>query len=59
MLVKSEINAASDDELEIFAREVFKEVPEEMAENISNTQNWINKLDMYFIVRTHPLACLV
>ena len=42
MLVKSEINAASDDELGTFARELFKEDPEEMAENISNIQNWIN-----------------
>ena len=42
MLVESEINAASDDELETFAREYFKEDSKEMTENISNIQNWIN-----------------
>ena len=42
MLVKSEINAAREDELETFGRELFKEDLEEMAENISTIQNLIS-----------------
>ena len=42
MLVKSEINSASHEELEIIARELFNENPDEIAQNILDIQKWIN-----------------
>jgi len=42
-LVKNNVNAASDEELQTIARDVFKETPEKMAEDIEEMREFIAK----------------